>query len=320
MSDAPADIRVLLYYRFTPIADPEAFRASHEALCRRLGLRGRIYVAEEGLNGTCAGERAATEAYRAAVEAIPGFEGIHWKEDRAERVPFAKLRVRTRKTIVNLGLEEDVDPAQEGSAKLSPTAWREMLEGAAPYTLLDVRNGYEFDVGHFAGARRAPFEHFYEFPQWAESLDAPKDEPVLMYCTGGIRCEKYSGYLRRLGFEQVYQLDGGILGYAAEQGGAHFEGDCFVFDDRLRVDIGGAPTEGVTCAWCGTATTVFRNCANMDCHARFFCCDACAVENAGVCGAACADAPRLRKIDPTDVQRVFRTKGAEIPDLRRRKK
>lgn len=312
-----SDARVLLYYQFTRIADPAAFRDAQEALCRRLGLRGRIYVASEGLNGTCAGTVEATDAYRAAVESLPGFADIHWKVAPADEIPFAKLRVRVRPTIVNLGLDDDVDPASEGSAHLEPRDWRAMLEGDAPFVMLDVRNGYEFDVGHFAGAQRAPYENFHDFPDWAAKLDVPKDETVLMYCTGGIRCEKYSGYLRRLGYENVFQLKGGILGYAAEEGGAHFEGECFVFDDRLHVDIGGAPTPGVACTWCGEPTTTFRNCANMDCHARFFCCDACALEQKGVCKPECLSAPRLRAVDPEDVQRVFRTKGAEIPSLAR---
>jgi UPF0176 protein len=307
-------VEVLLYYGFAAITDPEAFAAQHEALCRDLGLLGRIYIAREGINGTCAGPLAATHAYRDALRATPGFEDIAFKVDHATVVPFEKLRVRVRPTIVNLGLERDIVPAEEGGDYVEPAEWRAMLDGDEPYVLLDVRNGFEWDVGHFRGAVRAPFERFHEFPKWAAQLDIPKDTRVLMYCTGGIRCEKFSGLLRREGFENVGQLHGGILRYAAEQGGEHFEGDCFVFDDRLRVDIGGSANTWSRCAHCGALSTRPQNCANMDCHTLFVCCEACAMAEHATCSAACRKAPRLRRFDAEHLHRPFRSKGRELPD------
>lgn len=310
-------VEVLLYYRFASVEDPEAFRNDQEQLCRDLGLRGRIYVASEGLNGTCAGDPEATAAYRDAVEALPGFGGVHWKVDTAARMPFAKLHVRVRPTIVNLGLANDVVPHEEGGRHLSPAEWRAALESDEPYLLLDVRNGYEWDVGHFDGAARAPFDRFHEFDHWIDRLDVPKDTRVLMYCTGGIRCEKFSGLMRRRGFERVEQLSGGILGYAAEEGGAHFEGECFVFDDRLHVDIGGRPNETTRCERCGELSTRPQNCANMDCHRLFICCERCALEHHATCSAACRAAPRLRRFDAEHLHRPFRTKGVELPEFGR---
>lgn len=306
-------VEVLLYYGFAPVEDPEALAEAQRQLCESLGIRGRIYVAREGINGTCAGTNEATAAYRAALHATPGFEAVAFKVDTAPTIPFEKLRVRVRPTIVNLGLEDDVVPAAEGGDYLDPSEWRDRLASDAPYLLLDVRNGFEWDVGHFRGAVRAPFERFHEFPKWAAQLDVPKDMPVLMYCTGGIRCEKFSGLLRREGFTNVGQLHGGILRYAAEQGGEHFEGECFVFDDRLRVDIGGAPNTWSRCAHCDALSTRPQNCANMDCHALFICCESCALAHQATCSPECLDAPRRRTFDAEHLHRPFRTKGRELP-------
>ena len=302
---------VLLYYKFRDIEDPGAFRDEHARLCEDLGLKGRIYVAREGLNGTCAGRAEDTARYRDAVEAMSGFGDIHWKRQQVERIPFAHLRVKTRPTIVNLGLEDDVVPGAEGGVHLTPEQWREMLEGEEPFVLLDVRNRYEWEVGRFKGAEPAPFDQFFEFPRWAASLEAPKDQPVLMYCTGGIRCEKFSGLLKREGYERVYQLSGGVLGYAAEEGGAHWEGKCFVFDDRMTVDIGGESPRLATCRHCGVKTDIVINCANMDCHQLIFVCEDCAVEHRGTCSDQCIEAPRLREFTAEHLSRPYRSRGLE---------
>lgn len=285
--------RFLSYYGFAHVDDPDALRDQQRLLCEENGILGRIYIATEGINGTCAGTPEAIARYRAATLAVPGFHGVDFKEEVVERIPFADLRVRTRPYLVNLGEGNNVDPHQEGGKRLSPTQWKAFLGSGKACTILDVRNDYEAKIGHFEDALIPPYQYFHEFPQWVEDLDLDPEEPVLMYCTGGIRCEKFSGLLTRKGYTEVYQLDGGLLRYAEEVGGDHYRGDVFVFDDRMRVDIGGSETPG-RCHHCGDTTSRMINCANVDCHALHVSCDACVRTTRATCSPACLGAPRVR--------------------------
>jgi UPF0176 protein len=302
-------IQVILYYQFAPIADTVEFRSRHERLCRELGLLGRIYVASEGINGTCSGTDDAILRYQEQLRREPGMSQIVFKSERVSEVPFHKLIVRVRPWLVNLGEHSDVDPVQEGGGRLTPGEWRAMLEANPDAVLLDVRNRYEYEMGRFRNAIPATVDQFFRFDEWVDALELPRDRPVLTYCTGGIRCEKFTGLLRRRGFDNVWQLDGGILGYAAEEGGAHFEGDVFVFDERLRTQIGATPNTWSVCHHCGEPTSRPQNCANMDCNQLFVCCESCAVAKNAVCSSACAAAPRLRKVDPIHPQSAFLSKG-----------
>lgn len=285
------------FYAFADVKDPEALRDAQRALCQSLGIYGRIYIADEGINGTAAGPTEAITRYCDTTRALPGFGHIDFKEEHVDHIPFGDLRVRTRPYLVNLGDGNNVDPHEEGGDRLKPHEWKEFFESGEKFTLLDVRNDYEAQIGRFKGAKIPPYKFFYDFPKWADELDLDPDEPVLMYCTGGIRCEKFSGLLKRRGHKKVYQLDGGILRYAADVGGDHYEGDVFVFDDRMSVDIGGGPTPG-RCIHCNAPTSRMINCANVDCHALHVSCDACVREMKACCTKACQDAPRVRVFDP----------------------
>lgn len=288
--------RFISFYAFADIEDPDALRDAQRELCSTHGILGRIYVADEGINGTAAGSAEAIKAYCETTRQVKGFEHIDFKEEKVGRIPFADLRVRTRPYLVNLGEGNNVDPHSEGGGRLSPQEWKEFFESGRKFTLLDVRNDYEAQIGHFEGAKIPPYEFFYDFPKWADELELDPEEPVLMYCTGGIRCEKFSGLLKRRGHKKVYQLDGGILSYASRVGGDHYVGDVFVFDDRMSVDIGGGPTPG-RCTHCDAPTTRMINCANVDCHKLHVSCDDCARESKACCTTACQDAPRVRLFD-----------------------
>lgn len=301
---------VSLYYCFTPIDDVEGFVETQRVLCEELALKGRIYVASEGINGTCAGAPEAISAYQKRTEAQLGTD-VYWKDSPCERVPFARLQVKRRPYLVNMGDESLLDPASEGGEYLSAAQWKAALESDEDFLLIDVRNDYEAVVGRFRGARIVPHGSFSEFPDWVDELDVDKEKPVLMYCTGGIRCEKFSGIVRRKGFRRVYQLHGGILGYAEQFGGEHFEGKCFVFDDRMVVDIGGAEDDMARCHHCDEPTTSYHNCANMDCHRLMLCCDACAIAHAGCCSEACERAPRRRQFTTEHLSRPFRRQYEE---------
>lgn len=312
---------VLLYYKFRRIADPKAFRDEHHAACLALGLKGRVYVATEGLNGTLAGTPEKTLAYKTYLSAIPGFEDTAFKSDRHDRVPFEKLKIKVRPTIVNLGLTpaEDVDPAEATGKRLSPALWRRTLESGENFTLLDVRNNYESAIGRFKGAHCPDLGGFTAFRDWLPELEKDKDKKILMYCTGGIRCEKFSSLLLSKGFTDVNQLDGGILNYAKEEGGAHFEGRCFVFDDRLVVDVSPNPTPIAKCLHCDRPEDRYVNCANMTCNRLFVVCDACAEAHHATCGDACFAAPLRRPFDRDKFRVPFRGKGFVFPELGRRK-
>jgi len=291
------------FYAFADIADPEALRDAQRELCQSLQIFGRIYVAHEGINGTAAGPTDAIAEYCRITREIPGFEHIDFKEEDVDNIPFGDLRVRTRPHLVNLGEGNNVDPHTEGGARLNPHEWKAFFESGRKFTLLDVRNDYEAEIGRFKGAIIPPYKFFYDFPKWADELDLDPEEPVLMYCTGGIRCEKFSGLLKRRGHKEVYQLDGGILRYAADVGGDHYEGEVFVFDDRMSVDIGGAPTPG-RCKHCGEPSSRMINCANVDCHELHISCDHCVQRMKACCTDACQDAPRVRVFDPS--QHLYR--------------
>jgi len=172
--------RVLLYYNFKPVANPQDLRDRQYDLCKRLGLLGRIYVSSEGINGTVAGLLDATEAYKEALLSEPGFGATEFKEDETDFIPFARLAVKVRNEIVALKAGMPLDP-EEGGRHLSPREWRETLESGQPYVLIDVRNNYESKIGYFEGAIKPDLENFYDFPQWVDEANIPKDTKVLKY-------------------------------------------------------------------------------------------------------------------------------------------
>lgn len=261
---------VLLYYKYTPLADPEAFAASQRALCRELGLVGRILIAAEGINGTVAGPDEATLRYQEALRRVPGFENVAFKVSFADTPPFRRLDIRVRTEIVTLGAPDNPDPLATAAPHLSPDEWKRLIE-QEDVVLFDVRNRYESDVGRFKGAIMPPIEHFRDLPQVLAGYEELKDRKVLMYCTGGIRCEKASALFRQAGFKHVFQLEGGIVSYAERHGDAHWEGDCFVFDERMMIPVGGsAEREPVgRCAHTGAPTRNVINCLHDPCHRMF---------------------------------------------------
>jgi UPF0176 protein len=181
---------------------------------------------------------------------------------------------------------------------VSPEVWKKMLQEKDDETLvLDVRNDYEWKIGHFEGSELPKLETFRQFPEYARKLKEekdPKKTSVMMYCTGGIRCEFFSAIMKKEGFENIYQLDGGVINYGLKEGGDHWNGKLFVFDDRLAVPMeeGKAPISN--CIHCGVSNDVYHNCANMDCNELFLCCSKCLKERNGCCSKECECAERIR--------------------------
>lgn len=296
---------VILYYKFTRLDDPATFCREHRSFLKRLGVKGRVYIGKEGINGTLAGTPRQMEIYRDYLRGIPGFEETMFKTDTSDFIPFARLICKVRREIVSLHLE-GIDPA-EGGNYLSPAEWRKVLESDEDYVLIDVRNDYESRIGHFEGAIRPPVRNFHQFPEWLENSGIPKEKKVLMYCTGGIRCEKFSVLMKKKGWNDVNQLEGGILEYAREEGGKHFRGKCFVFDDRLVVPVNPESSEPISrCEITGEPSDRYINCSNMECNRLFVCSEEGARLMEGCCSEECRTSPYRRPFDPENPYRPFR--------------
>ena len=288
-----APIHVLLYYCFAEVIDPAELQRSQLEKCLELGLRGRIIVAPEGLNGTVSGTPEACQAYRNWVHADPRFASTDFKVEAVKEQAFAKINVRVKQEIVHAGLPQ-IKPYERTGLHLTPAEWKAMM--ADPdVVLLDVRSDYEHNLGHFKGARRLPIENFRELPDHLAEIEDLKGKKVLTYCTGGIKCEKASAFLLEQGFENVYQLLGGIIRYGIEQGGENFDGKCYVFDKRVAVDVNTVnPTVVATCHVCHASTDRMVNCANPVCNKHLTICDACGLTLEGACSEPCRENPEKR--------------------------
>ena len=291
--------QVLLYYHYTTIEDPAAFSAEHLAMCKEIGLKGRILVANEGINGTVSGTILQTEAYMNNMKADPLFDGIVFKIDAAEGHAFKKMHVRPRPELVNLGLEEDVNPHEITGRYLSPKEFMdEMLREDT--VVLDVRNTYEYDVGHFRGAIRPEVENFRDTPEWVrENKHLFEGKNVLTYCTGGIRCEKFSGWMKREGFGDVGQLHGGVATYGKdpETKGQLWDGQMYVFDERLVVPIN--QVEHVIVGrdhFDGEPCERNINCANPECNKKIIASEENEAKHLGGCTIECTKHERNRYI------------------------
>lgn len=295
-------VKVILYYNFSKIGNIEKFCADHRRKCEELNLMGRVYIAHEGINGTLAGRVDDIKQYKEYLRSLRGFGNTEFKEDSNDYIPFVKLIVKTRPEIVTLKTDISLEPQNESDGHISPRQWRKMLESNEDFVLLDVRNDYESEIGHFEGAVRPSVKNFYDSPQWLDEVDFDKDKKVLMYCTGGIRCEKFSVLMKKKGFKDVKQLHGGIINYAKKEGGQHFKGKCFVFDDRLVVPVEKNQKEPISkCEITGTPCDQYLNCANPDCNRLFICSKEGAKKMKGCCSEECLSAPRLRPFDEENI-------------------
>ncbi len=289
--------RIILYYTYAPIADSAQYRDEHHRLCLRLNLLGRVIVAAEGLNGTVSGLAADCAAYMAALHADPRFASIDFKVDQADEHAFQKLHVRLKNEIVHSDLP--VDPRRQTGIHLEPDDFRRMKDDS-DVVLVDMRSNYEHAVGKFKGAITFDMENLRELPDHVDEIAHLKDKKIITYCTGGIKCEKASAYLLARGFANVYQLHGGIIKYGMEVGGADFEGECYVFDNRLTVSVNQVnPTIVSTCYRCGMPTSRLINCASPACNNHDTLCEACGDEHGGTGTDACKTDPDLRPYDGT---------------------
>ena len=293
--------RTLLYYCYSHIKDGEQYTAAHLKFCKSLNLTGRIIIADEGINGTVSGTAEACQLYMDYIYADGRFGATDFKIDEVDERSFIKIHCRYKSEIVYSGLKDPkyIDPTQETGKYLAPTEFAEMID-QEDVVILDVRSNYEHNMGKFKNAVTLDIDNFRDFPAMINKLAQYKNKKVLTYCTGGIKCEKASALLLKEGFKNVYQLHGGIIKYGKEAGGKDFEGKCYVFDNRLSVDVNTVnPMVISTCGNCGITTTKMINCANPYCNKHFTQCAACGWELDGACSTACKTHPRIRPYDGT---------------------
>ncbi|MFA7745683.1 rhodanese-related sulfurtransferase [Salinicoccus roseus] len=296
--------QVLLYYYYTDIEDPEAFSAEHLELCKSMNLKGRILVANEGINGTVSGTVEDTENYMEYMKNHPLFDGIVFKIDPSEGHTFKKMHVRPRPELVNLSLEDDINPREMTGEYLEPKDFYAQMQDENTI-VLDARNTYEYDVGHFRGAIRPDVETFRELPEWVrENRDMLEGKRILTYCTGGIRCEKFSGWLKREGFEDVGQLHGGIATYGKdpEVKGQNWDGMMYVFDERLTVPVNQVEHNVVgRDHFDGTPCERYINCANPECNDQILASEENEAKHLGGCSLECTKHPRNRYVIENDL-------------------
>jgi UPF0176 protein len=265
--------KIILFYKFVPVRDPEMTRRWQLELCARLQLHGRIIISKFGLNGTLGGELSNVKAYIREMNRTPEFKSIEYKWSDGAKADFPTLSIKVRDELVTLDPEEAFDVFDSGIA-LRPKAWHEFIEANPDAIIFDARNEYESDVGAFKGAIKPKIKTFKQVKSHIENL--PKDKPVLTYCTGDIRCEYLSAYMKHKGFTQVYHLDGGIVKYGQEFGDDGFwDGKCYVFDRRMKLAFSNDSKDVGVCVHCNSPTSEQVNCAELSCNRQFVVCEAC---------------------------------------------
>lgn len=291
---------ILLYYCYAQIDAHEAYREEHHLFCLDHNLRGRIIISPEGLNGTVSGKREDCEAYMRYVKADERFADTEFKVEAHDRMAFAKLHVRVKPEIVHSSLKH-INPREQTGTYVEPEEFRQILKEEGDDTvILDVRSNYEHNVGKFKNALTLDMDNFRDFPERVKELDYLKNKKVVTYCTGGIKCEKASAYLLEQGFENVYQLHGGIIKYGIDQGGEDFEGKCYVFDNRIVADVNSVnPSIISKCHITGVPTDRMVNCANPECNAHIPMTEEAGWLMDGCCCEECRQNPYRRPYDGT---------------------
>ena len=242
---------VTALYHFTRLADYEQLKAPLQNMCELLGIKGTLLLAYEGINGTIAGTDNAINQLLDFLKADPRLATLEHKESRAEKMPFYRMKTRLKREIVTMGVD-GIDPNNIVGTYVDPKDWNDLISDP-DVVLIDTRNDYEVEIGTFKGALNPDTQTFREFPQWVEdNRDKLKKPKVAMFCTGGIRCEKASSFMKLNGFDDVYHLKGGILKYLETQpkDKSLWEGDCFVFDQRVAVKHGLEQSEYDQCYAC----------------------------------------------------------------------
>jgi UPF0176 protein len=271
--------QILLYYKYVEVADPLAVKLWQKVLCQSFDLKGRIIVAKEGINGTVEGTEAAIKQYVRAMNEYPAFKDIHYKRSEGTGDAFPKLSVKVRKDIISDSVVDwGVNPTELTGKYLTADELHAWYESGKKFHIVDLRNDYEYKSGHFENAILPPMENFRDLPNVLPELQNLTDAPVVTVCTGGVRCEKATGFLLKNGMQEVYQLQDGIVTYMEKYPNQHFKGQLYVFDNRVLMgfDADGSMHEVIgRCVVCDKPSEHYVNCANDTCHRHLICCEAC---------------------------------------------
>ena len=275
--------KIILYYKFAPVKDPEAIRLWQHTLCQKLNLKGRVLVAPHGINGTLGGDIADLKAYAKETKAYPAFKGMDIKWNDGGRDDFPRLAVKVRPEIVTFDAADVIKVSSNGiiggGQRLKPKQVHQLVaERGDDVVFFDGRNAYEAAVGKFKNAVVPGVAHSRDFDKELEDpkYDSIKNKPVVTYCTGGIRCEVLSLLMKQRGFQDVYQLDGGIVKYGEEYGDdGLWEGSLYVFDDRVTTKFSDQAVDIGACVHCGAKTSNYENCADKACNALILICENC---------------------------------------------
>jgi UPF0176 protein len=295
--------QVLLFYKYVDIEAPEILAADLRALAKELSLTGRILIAEEGINGTVEGSVENTEAFAEKFLENPLFSDVSVKRSEGDGEAFPKLSVKVREEIVGTDFpKEEAYPQMRTAPRISPEELRSWYERGEDFTIVDMRNDYEYASGHFKDSIDPGLQASRDLPSRIPVLEPLKKKKVLTVCTGGIRCEKMSAYLMNNGFEDVYQLEDGIHGYMQKYPGKDFVGTLYTFDKRKTMHFGDGEVADESgnvqtlareivgiCYLCEAKTEEYVNCANDYCHRHFLACHNCQTGTKTYCSLLCEE-------------------------------
>lgn len=321
---------VTTFYKFLKIENPEAVNKDLEAKAEELGIKGLIILGHEGYNSTVSATSPESfEAWKQFIRDYFKAPDQFFKDSFSDKAPFRRFKIKIRDEIVTTGIPEMMPP--EGvNHHLTPTEWNRVLKEEKDFVMIDTRNWYEYQIGTFKGALNPNIEKFTDFPQYIESQGIPKDKKMLIFCTGGIRCEKGILELQDKGYDNVFQLDGGIINYLKEYPNDQYEGECFVFDHRVALDQNLEPSKKFgLCPHCGQPSTIKVDCKRCDSEALV--CEACIKLEfkKDTCSRNCAYQYKLhpnkkagKQLVPFEVEKMKAEgkKDDEIPTIRVSKK
>lgn len=285
--------QVLLYYKYVSVPDAQKVRDEQKELCLKLDLKGRIIVADEGINGTVEGTVSNTEKYIKAMEKISYFKGISYKKSIGTGLAFPKLSVKYRPEVVTTKIK-NLNPQHVTGKYITADELHNWFENKKEFYIVDMRNDYEYISGYFENFIPSGIHNFYDLPDTLPRLEHLKNKTVVTVCTGGIRCEKASGFLVSSGFNDVYQLKDGIVTYMEKYPNKHFKGKLYVFDNRMTIGFNiDSPDHEVVgrCMHCGAVCDSYVNCEYDMCHYHYICCSDCRDKEIGFafCKSECKE-------------------------------
>lgn len=291
------DYLVLLFYKYINLNNPEIILLEHLQWCLKNNIKGRVFFAKEGINGTVSGTVENIEKYKSHLTNYPEFKDIWFKEDYTDEHAFKKMHVRLKTEIVHGDLHGV--SLRQGGKRLSPEELLQFYQQEKDFVIVDARNWYESKIGKFKNAIAPPMKNFREWRKVVdEDLKEYKNKTVVTYCTGGIRCEKASAYMVESGFKDVYQLDGGIVNFIKKYPDTYWEGGMFVFDERRVVNPNSKEELKyiAQCHFCGEPTSYYINCHNVYCDKIIISCHECKVEKDYCCSEDCRKSTNKRNV------------------------